>query len=924
MRTSDLSGEQKGLRFSAFGFRNTQEHVCGLTREAYRGILPGMTERQESFQTGCLEKKGGAILRVMGSYGTGCVLMGILLVLTFYGTLFQTRYAHGGNSAAAAEAFFGSNWVLIPLGGENALVALPLPGMWIVCTLLFVNLLIGGIIRASKRVDRWGILLAHAGVLFLFASIALGSWNTSVVEEIRLTPGRAVHVDEMGLDLELIRFSPEFYPGTMKPKSFESELCILDEGRRGPSVHIRMNEPLRSHGWTLYQMSWGEQGGSYVSILRASRNPFEQGPKWASYLIALGLVYHFGLAFVRYVRRSGRVDSPSSTGTVEIPSSPLSLKRKLMFAGLGFFVLAVFGIGMLAGKPPVRTVQIPGYTPWSKNFIEQCEQIAVEEGGRVKPFSTYAGFEMLRCLGKRSLSIATEEGKKSISPTEWAMDCMFRPEYARQFPVFLVNRDEVVSRLGLPDMGEKRKRYSFEQLVPRLTELYRQASAAEKLNKPDDVEKDLIALARNARQVELWMALPALAMASPQGMENSGFPRWLAAEGKWSSVPGVDDGKVLARTSISARQALAMQDSGDRKKLTQDAERIFAEGLIAPNREASASSRQSLEFERIYYRLDPLYLALGCFVGGFVLSLMGLFISPSDRPKRPVWRGLLGRFFSGRGIGGAWYAGVLGVLVLLAGLGLRSLITGRSPVGNTYETIAFIACSGVIVALVMEAIGKKGLFLAAGLVLGFVACQMGIMYEAGQASDHMDPLVAILRSNFLLSTHVITIVLGYAAGLLAAIISHLYLLSRPCGLLDSRTEKMMTRMAYGALCFSLLFTLTGTVFGGIWGNEAWGRFWGWDPKENGALMIVLWQLIVLHARLGGYIRDWGLHFGNVLGGVLIAFAWWGVNMLGVGLHSYGFTQGQDALNVFYGVEAALILLILALKLLSKKQDADSV
>lgn len=90
-------------------------------------------------------------------------------------------------------------------------------------------------------------------------------------------------------------------------------------------------------------------------------------------------------------------------------------------------------------------------------------------------------------------------------------------------------------------------------------------------------------------------------------------------------------------------------------------------------------------------------------------------------------------------------------------------------------------------------------------------------------------------------------------------------------------------MAYGILCFSLVFTLVGTVFGGIWGNESWGRFWGWDPKENGALMIVLWQLVVLHARKAGWLSPWLLHFSNVLGGVIIAFAWWGVNMLGVGL-----------------------------------------
>uniref|UniRef100_UPI002608E54B cytochrome c biogenesis protein CcsA n=1 Tax=uncultured Akkermansia sp. TaxID=512294 RepID=UPI002608E54B len=94
--------------------------------------------------------------------------------------------------------------------------------------------------------------------------------------------------------------------------------------------------------------------------------------------------------------------------------------------------------------------------------------------------------------------------------------------------------------------------------------------------------------------------------------------------------------------------------------------------------------------------------------------------------------------------------------------------------------------------------------------------------------------------------------------------------------------------------------------------EAWGRFWGWDPKENGAVMIVLWQLTVLHARKAGWLSSWLLHFSNVVGGVIIAFAWWGVNMLGVGLHSYGFTSGRDALDMFYGAEAVLCVLFIIL------------
>lgn len=357
--------------------------------------------------------------------------------------------------------------------------------------------------------------------------------------------------------------------------------------------------------------------------------------------------------------------------------------------------------------------------------------------------------------------------------------------------------------------------------------------------------------------------------------------------------------------SLLERKAIGMEGA-EASALRMKAEGLLLEKLAQPNEAASAGERHSLEREIFYYRLDPLYISLAVFVAAFVCLLLCALFRPAA--NAPLWR----RFLRPGGFGLAWLTGAGGTGVLAAALVIRMLITMRSPVGNTYETIAFIACMGVLCALVVELFSKKGIVLAAGLLLGAFSCQMGILYEASQAVDHMDPLVAILRSNFLLSTHVITIVLGYAAGLLAAVLSHIYLLASPLRLISGKTEQSLDRMAYGILCFSLVFTLVGTVFGGIWGNESWGRFWGWDPKENGALMIVLWQLTVLHVRKAGWLSSWLLHFSNVVGGVIIAFAWWGVNMLGVGLHSYGFTSGRDALDMFYWFEAVLCVLFIIL------------
>ncbi|MEM6675117.1 MAG: cytochrome c biogenesis protein CcsA, partial [Planctomycetota bacterium] len=182
--------------------------------------------------------------------------------------------------------------------------------------------------------------------------------------------------------------------------------------------------------------------------------------------------------------------------------------------------------------------------------------------------------------------------------------------------------------------------------------------------------------------------------------------------------------------------------------------------------------------------------------------------------------------------------------------------------------------------------------------------------EAGTHGDTIGGLVAVLNTNIWLATHVTTVTVGYAAGLLAAALGHVWLsmrlyrayVNKGPDLSPERREwfRRFGRILYGVLCFGLLFSVIGTILGGVWANDSWGRFWGWDPKENGALMIVLYELVILHARMGGYIRDFGVALLSVVGGSIVAFSWWHVNHLGVGLHSYGFTSGIiEALTVYY-------------------------
>jgi ABC-type transport system involved in cytochrome c biogenesis permease subunit len=160
------------------------------------------------------------------------------------------------------------------------------------------------------------------------------------------------------------------------------------------------------------------------------------------------------------------------------------------------------------------------------------------------------------------------------------------------------------------------------------------------------------------------------------------------------------------------------------------------------------------------------------------------------------------------------------------------------------------------------------------------------------------------------------ITLGYATTFLAGLLGMLYILRGMfTTTLTPDVQKDLTRMTYGTLCFAIFFSFVGTVLGGLWADDSWGRFWGWDPKENGALMIVLWNALVLHARWDGIVKDRGLAVLAVGGNIVTAWSWFGVNELGVGLHSYGFTEGVlKTLGIFIGTQ----LLVIAMGALPKE------
>jgi ABC-type transport system involved in cytochrome c biogenesis permease subunit len=274
-------------------------------------------------------------------------------------------------------------------------------------------------------------------------------------------------------------------------------------------------------------------------------------------------------------------------------------------------------------------------------------------------------------------------------------------------------------------------------------------------------------------------------------------------------------------------------------------------------------------YELRFNQMQPFYHSMVLYVGAFLLACVSWLCCPRGLRKS------------------AFLLLMLALVVHSFGMFSRMYLQGRPPVTNLYSSAIFVGWGAVVLGLVLERLFRDGIGAASAGMVGFIT--LIIAHHLGSSGDTLEMMQAVLDSNIWLATHVVIITAGYSAMFLAGFLAIAYVvLGLFTRLLTRETAQKLTGMVYGIVCFATLFSFVGTVLGGIWADQSWGRFWGWDPKENGALLIVLWCALILHARWGGFIRQRGIMAMAIVGNAITAFSWFGVNMLGVGLHSYGF------------------------------------
>jgi len=508
--------------------------------------------------------------------------------------------------------------------------------------------------------------------------------------------------------------------------------------------------------------------------------------------------------------------------------------------------------------------------------VDALRTVAVQDGGRVKPLDTFARESARRITGGRAFGA---ESVRGLDPVEWVVAMMADPERWKDAPIVRVSHAGLRAAVGL---STTRDRYSFRELATH--EPFLKAAEAARAKEEsgsetplDPVEREVADLYGNLALMSELFTGEALHVVPAPGDPSAAWATWAhAAHG--------DDAETR-RVGLLGNALLTAYAAGDLRE-TGTAAAALHTRLAAMT--ARSAAEGDLAREVLYNRVKPFRLAWILYLLGF-LGLAASFPLASRAANRAGFVLVTAAF-----------------LVQGYGMLLRMLISGRPPVTNMYESVVFVSWGAVLFALAFE---------AAYRVRYFAACASGLSVLLLILADSLpildgsiEPLVPVLRDNMWLTVHVLTITLGYAAFFLGVALGHLNLALYFFAPGRRELLRTMSLFLYRALQAGTLFLAAGTLLGGVWASYSWGRFWGWDPKETWALIALLTYLAILHGRFLGWIRDFGLAVGALLGGLTVLMAWYGVNfILGTGLHSYGFGSGGYAyVGAFVAFEIAVI------------------
>lgn len=529
--------------------------------------------------------------------------------------------------------------------------------------------------------------------------------------------------------------------------------------------------------------------------------------------------------------------------------------------------------------------------------LRRFAALPVTSDGRIKPLDTVARTNLMLISGRQTFTLEKNGQKISAQPAiKWWLDVASQRDEAMDYKVFRIDHPDVLAILG--KSNEDGVRFSLNTLLEKKDDLLTQVEQVQK------VEPKL----RNPYQKAVMELYGHLVLYTQTMRLDSPLIVPPDETGEWKSLATAfkefQEGKPAAQGAAFVRLLDAYkQGKSDDFNRELDVFETMSEKAVP-------GEIGRVRYEVFFNNWEPFYLSMILYVTAFLLACFGLMLhSTADRANALPAREAdttAGTTWAHSLTSAASWLIVLTLAVHTFGLASRIYLQGRPPVTNLYSSAVFIGWACVLLCVFLERIHKVGLGSIVGGAIGFVT--LIIAQHLSTTGDTLEMMRAVLDSNFWLSTHVVTVTLGYSATFLAGFLAILYIfLGVFTTFLRDDVAKKFVKMVYGVIAFALLLSFVGTVLGGIWADQSWGRFWGWDPKENGAVLIVLMNALILHARWAGMVKDRGLMALAVGGNIITSWSWFGTNMLGVGLHSYGFMDSaMSALLAFVGSQLVII------------------
>ena len=701
-----------------------------------------------------------------------------------------------------------------------------------------------------------------------------GELKTLTLDGVKVSMRIGAKIIELPFYIKLVDFELERYPGSMTPSSYASDVILIDKEQNITMPYrIYMNHILDHRNYRFFQSSYDpDEKGTVLSV---NHDP-GTWPTYIGYiLLALGMIWSLFIPNGRFQKL-------------------LKGARKLQHGAVAvlFAISLAFAPQQVEAATPKLDASLQKQMQaYNAEHAKKFGMLAVQDHqGRMKPMDTVAHDVISKITGKSSIF--------GIEPNQMFLGMIMQPDMYQNVPMIKIGHKKIALDLGLPEETKFAKFSDFFNKKDNSYKLYKQVTDASRKKPLEKSQYDKELIKTDERVNVSYMAYQGTLMRIFPKPEDASH-KWYAPMDALKEFSKKDIEKV--KMSISAYFVMVAQAVKEGKWDNAD---LALRGIQKYQKTYGAEvlpTAKHIEMEIWYNKLGlfgklvPLYLLMGL----FLLIFAFIHVIKPAFPMKWIMRI-------------SWSILIFGFILHVIGMGIRWYIAGHAPWSNAYESIVFIAASTVLAGIILA---RKSPFALAGTAI-LAGVTMGVAHM-NFINPEITNLVPVLKSYWLM-IHVATIISGDGFLGLGSILSMLVLIlfiirGKDGDANIDRSIKELTNLSEMGLIIGLMLLTVGNFLGGVWANESWGRYWGWDSKETWAAVTILIYAAVLHMRFIPALRStFTYNVASTWAYSTVLMTYFGVNYYLSGLHSYAAGDPVPIpMWVYYAIAGLFVLTILA-------------